>query len=341
MTIIFDNGIEFKFDFDYWFEFNKFLQNLRGEIYDRGFPHTNREYPKNFAKKEATRSLQKIEETISGILKEKSEGWGKHGIKKDFTDRKSINICHKEDFSISSISEMDKLRNCFEDIKEEPEKIVKENKQKIKKTSEDKIEKFFPFEIKPNTIEGYISHFLLFRKPGGGFEYQVYRFIQENYGIVEKEKIKNALLRLEVHGYLNVKSTPKKLKKRMEKQDIKRYTRFYELNTQKINENKIKNELKYKTDIGAYLFPFSKKKLIKKVDAPSHHVKRKTGKLIRKNYLSERKVKDFLGRTVRKIKPKRYIQNPTKLERKIITKVRRFYDIQKECLDEMQEERPE
>ncbi len=341
LTIIFDNGIDFQFDFDYWFEFSKFLQNLRSDIYELGFPFSSRSYAKRFGKKEATRSLEEVEKAVGEVMKNKTDGWGIHGVKKKITDRKSVDICHKKEFKLSSISELDKLRNSLTEIIEEPIDVAKESKDEIEKTSQEKLEELIPFEISPNSLEGYSAFFLWFRNPGGGFEYQLYRFIQENYGkIVEKEKIRDALLRLEVHGYANVKETPQNLKRKMREKGIRRYSRFYEVGREDFPGKKIFNELKNKTNIGAYLYPISRKQLIKKVDAPSHLVENKIKKLTRKNYLSKRKVKDFLGRTVRKIKPQRDPRKATRLENKIMKEAKEFYDIQKECLDQMQKGRP-
>ncbi len=341
LTIIFDNGIEFEFDFDYWFEFSKYFQNFRSDIYQLGFPFTSRSYAKNFGKKETSRALEEIRKAITEVMKKKTDGWGVHGVKKDVTDRKSVDICHKEDFKLSSISELDKLRDSLEEIVEEPVEVVKETRDEIEKTSEEKLKELIPFKIDPNSLEGYLAFFLWFRDPGGGFEYQLYRFVQENYGkIVEKEKIRDALLRLEVHGYANVKETPQNLKEKMRKKGIRRYSRFYELGQEDLGGKKIFNELKNKTNIGAYLYPLSRKQLIKKVDAPSHLVDKKIKRLTRKKHLSKRKVKDFLGRTVRKIKPQRDLRKPSGLEKRIMKKAKEFYDIQKECLDKMQKGRP-
>lgn len=341
LTIIFNNGIEFEFDFDYWFEFSKYLQNLRGDIYQMGFPFTSRSYAERFGKKEATRALEEVRESIGEVMKKKTDGWGVHGIKKDVTDRKSLDICHSENFRLSSISEFDKLRDSLGEIVEEPVEIVKETKNEIDKTSQKRLEEVIPFKINPNSLEGYLAFFLWFRKPGGGFEYQIYRFVQENYGkILEKEKIRDGLLRLEVHGYANVKETPSNLEKKMRGMGINRYSRFYEIGQREFSGKEIFNKLKNRANIGAYLYPLSRKQLIKKVNAPSHLVDKKIKKLTRKNYLSKRKVKDFLGRTVKKIKPQRDLRKASGLEKRIMKKTKRFYDIQKECLDEMQKGRP-
>ena len=341
LTIIFDNGIDFKFDFDYWFKFSKFRQTLRGKIYDLGFPYTKRSYAKKFGKKEATRALDKIENRINEKLKRKSEGWGVHGIKKEVSNRKSSNICHKKEFKISSIPELDKLRKSIDGIIEDPMKIIEENRDKIEKIANKKIKDLFPFDIKADSLEGYLALFLWFRDPGGGFEFQAYRFVQENFGeVVKKEDIRDALLRLEVHNYANVKETPKELRDELNKQDIKRNSRFYETGKRKIHGKKIHKKLNFQPDLGAYLYPLSRKKLVKKVNAPNHLVNKKIKELTRKNFLSKNRVKDFRGRTVKKIKPKRNLKNPSKLERKIMKLIKNHYDKQKQSLDKIQKRRP-
>lgn len=340
-TIVFDKGFEFNFDFDYWFEYSKFLQNLRSEIYQTGFPFTSRDYAKKFGKKEATRALKEIEKEIGEKMKTKINGWGEHGIKKKITDRKSLDICHRKEFTISILSELDKLRNYLPELIEEPIEIIKNSKNEINEVARRKLKELIPFTIEPNSIEGYLAFFLWFRKPGGGFEYQLYRFIQENYGrIVDKEEIRDALLRLEVHGYVNVKETPKETRKKLEKQKIRRCRRFYETGKEQIPGQKLFQKLKSKADIGAYLTPLPKKRLVKMLNAPNHLVNKKIKELTRKNYLTERKVKNYLGRTVRKIKPKKRPRNPTRLEKRIMKKTEKFYDTQKNSLDRIQKERP-
>ncbi len=341
LTIIFDDGIEFKFDFDYWFKFSKFLQTLRGEIYDSGFPYTKRPYAKKFGKKEATRALDKIEKKINEKLKRKSEGWGVHGVKKEFSERKSSNICHQKEFKVSSIPELDKLRKSIDGIIEDPMEIIEENRGEIEETANKKIKALFQFDREAVSIEGYLALFLWLTDQGGGVDFQAYRFVQENFGkVVKKEDIRDALLRLEVHNYANVKETPQKLRNELNKQDIKRNARFYETGKRKIQGKEIHKKLNYQPDLGAYLYPLSRKKLVKKVNAPNHLVNKKIKELTRKNFLSKNKVKDFRGRTVKKIKPKRNLKNPSKLERKIMRLIKKHYDKQKQCLDKMQERRP-
>jgi len=341
LTIIFDDGIDFKFDFDYWFEFSKFLQNLRGKIYDLGFPYTTRSYAKKFGKKEATRALEEIENTINEKLKEKSEGWGVHGIKKEASNRNSTNICHQKEFKCSSIPELDKLRKSIDDIIEDPMEIIEENRNEIEKIANKKIKDLFPFDIKADSLEGYLALFLWFRDPGGGFEFQAYRFVQENFGnVVKKEDIRDALLRLEVHDYAEVKETPGKLRNQLNKKDIDRNSRFYETGKREINGKRIYRKLNYEPELGAYLYPLSRKKLIKKVNAPDHLVNKKIKELTRKDFLSKNKVRDYRGRTVKKIKPKRNLKSPSKLEKNIMRKIKNHYDEQKRCLDKIQDERP-
>ncbi|KXB05926.1 hypothetical protein AKJ53_01730, partial [candidate division MSBL1 archaeon SCGC-AAA382F02] len=110
-TIRFEGGFEFRFDFDFWFEFSKLMQNLRGDLYRTGFPYTSRPRAKKFGKREATRALNQVKNTVKKKIKRAVGGWGKHGIKNDVVDRKSIDICHRKEFAFSSISELEKLRN--------------------------------------------------------------------------------------------------------------------------------------------------------------------------------------------------------------------------------------
>lgn len=340
LTTIFDKGFKFNLDFDFWFEFSKLLQNLRGELYERGFPYTSRSYAEDFGRKEATRVLNKVEEAVKRKMKHKVGGWGEHGISKDVTDRKSRGICHRKIISISSLSELDKLRESLREISEEPIEVVEESSEEVHDLARKKLDELIPLSIKPNSSEGFLNFFLWFRKPGGGFEYQVYRFIQENYGkLVDKHDIRDALLRSEVHGYIKVEKTPKNLRRDMEGWGIRRCRRFYEAE-EDLPGQKLSSALKNKVRTGAYLSPLPRKRLIKQIDAPNHLTNKAIRKLVRKNYLIKRRIKDFLGRTIRKIKPKRSSRGLSGLEKRIIDKSWKFYNIQKNALDQLQEARP-
>lgn len=67
---------------------------------------------------------------------------------------------------------------------------------------------------------------------------------------------------------------------------------------------------------------------------------KKIKKPTKKNYLSERKVREFFGRTVKKIKSKSNSRGLNGLENNIMEKVTKFYEIQNYYLDELEEERP-
>lgn len=340
-TVEFNGGFKFSFDFDYWFEFSKFLQILRGELYEKGFPYTPRPYAEDFGREEATRALNEVKKKVNSKLKKRTEGWGKHGIIQDVTERKSLEICHQDKIEISSISELERFRKKLSKILEGPRDLLKNSEKELYSLAKEKLEELIPLEIDPYSLEGYLAFFLWFRNPGGGFEYQLYRFVWENFEKrIKKKDIRDALLRLEVHGYAKVRETSQELRKNMRKRGIKRSKRFYELGRGEVPGRKLPDKLKRRTHIGAYLAPLPKKDLIKRIDAPDHILNRKIDNLERKNYLSKRKVKDFLGRTVKKIKPRKGPGGCNGLERKIIKKAGKFYEIQKTALDEMQEERP-
>lgn len=340
LSTVFDRGFKFKFDFDFWFEFSKFLQNLRGDLYEMGFPFTSRSYAEKFGKKEATRALEEVKGRVERKIKKKVDGWGVHGISKDVVKRKSLDICHRTDFTISSISELEKLRENLRELSEEPVDLVENSIDDISKKARGELEELIPFSIDSKSLEGFLALFLWFRDPGGGFEYQLYRFVQENYGVSEKREIRDALLRLEVHGYVSVKETPGGMENRLKKRGIHKCARFYETGKEEIPGRGLFQKLKSEANIGAYLAPLPQKRLIRALNAPNHIVNKKIKKLVRKNYLSERKVRDFLGRTVKKIKPQRNFRGLDGLERKIMEKATEFYEVQKNSLDELQEERP-
>ncbi|KXA91404.1 hypothetical protein AKJ63_01495 [candidate division MSBL1 archaeon SCGC-AAA259D18] len=340
-SLVFKRGFKFQLDFDYWFEFSKFLQNLRGDLYARGFPYTSRSFAENFGKGEATRALEKIKTLVKEKMKSQVNGWGEHGIIDEVTDRKSPEIRHQKEISISSLSELDNLRNSLDELTEEPAELVKNSQREINKIARKKLKELIPLSIDPNSLEGYLSFFLWFRKPGGGFEYQLYRLIQENYDILSKNKIRDALLRLETHGYIKVRETPENLRKKMEKRGIKRCRRFYEIEGGNVPGKELFDELRDKTRIGAYLAPLPEKRLVKHLDAPDHLVQKELRKLKRRNYLSERKVRDFSGRSVTKIKPKKNYGGTKGLKKQIMKKAGKFYEVQKEALDQLQEIRPD
>ncbi|KXB06414.1 hypothetical protein AKJ53_00300, partial [candidate division MSBL1 archaeon SCGC-AAA382F02] len=261
--------------------------------------------------------------------------------KNDVVDRKSIDICHRKEFAFSSISELEKLRNSLKEVTEEPIELLEDFQDEIEKITNEKVNTLIPFSIKPNSLEGFLALFLWFRKPGGGFEFQLYRFLHENYKKIPKGKeIREALLRLEVHGYTEVKETPNEIRKRMENKGIQKCRRFYETGKTNIPGRELFNKLKSKITTGAYLAPLPRKKLVKSLKAPDHLVNKAIRDLTRKGYLSQRNVKDSLGRTVRKIKPKRSPRRITGLEKRVVKEAREFYNVQKNSLDDMQEERP-
>lgn len=300
-----------------------------------------RSYAEKFGKEESSKILEKVRESLMRRMRHEIKGWGKHGIIDDVTDRRSQAICHRGEFSISSISELEKLRRNLEEWTEEPIETVENCLSDINRTAREKLDELVPFKIKANTLEGFLAFFLWFRKPGGGFEYQLYRFAQENFeGSVRKEEIRDALLRLEVHGYINVKEVPQELTGKLRDRGIRRAKRFYEGDEKKIPGRKLLRELKGKTHIGAYLAPLPLNRLVNEMEAPAHQIRRELRDLKRRNYISERKVKDLLGRKVRKIKPKRRSKDLTGLKRKIMEKVRDFYEVQKSSLDKMQAKRP-
>ncbi|KXA92861.1 hypothetical protein AKJ65_06935 [candidate division MSBL1 archaeon SCGC-AAA259E19] len=341
LSFIFDGNFKFQLDFDYWFEFSKFLQNLRGDLYESGFPYTSRDFAEEFGKGEATRALEKIREVVKERIKSQASGWGEHGVIDEVTGRKSPEICHRKEFSMSSLSELDKLRDGLDELTEEPVELVKKSQEKINEIAQNKLKELIPFSIDPNSPEGYLSFSLWFRKPGGGFEYQLYRFVQENYEILGKERIRDALLRLETHGYVRVRRTPKDLRKEMEKRGIKKCRRFYEIEDGDVPGEELSDVLRNKTRIGAYLAPLPRRRLVKHLDAPDHLVQKELRKLKRRKYLLERKVRDFSGKTVRKIKPKKSYRNLKGIKKQIMKKAGKFYDIQKEALDQVQEMRPD
>ncbi len=340
LTTIFDGGFEFKFDFDFWFEFSKFLQNLRGELYQMGFPFTLRSYAEKFGKKEATRLLEKVEKGIEKDIKEEVDGWGVHGVRKEVLDRDSLDICHRRIFKLESISELEKLREGLKEISDEPVELIEDSLDNIFDKAKVMLGDLVPFDIAPRSLEGFLALFLWFRDPGGGFEYQLYRFIQENYGAVDKREIRDALLRLEVHGYAKVVEAPERIKNNLREFGIRRCSRFYEMSENAIPGRKLFQELKSEVDLGAYLAPLPRKRLIKELDAQNHLVNKEIKKLTRKNFLSRRKVRDFSGRTVKKIKPRRNFNHLKGLERRIVEEAEEFYEVQKTSLDEMQEKRP-
>ncbi|KXB01165.1 hypothetical protein AKJ41_02500 [candidate division MSBL1 archaeon SCGC-AAA259O05] len=339
-TVDFDSGFELIFDFDFWFDLSKFSQNLRGDLYEKGFPYTNRSYAKEFGKKEVDRTMKEVRGTVIRSLRRRIGGWGKHGIISEVTERRSLDICHRKEFSLSSVPEFEKLRENLRDGVEEPVGLVENLEGELEKEARNKIEDVIPFSLEADSLESHLAFFLWFRQPGGGFEYQLFRFVQENYGLVEENEIEEALLRLEVHGYTDVSETPEELRKEMEKRGIKRCRRFYELGKKEISGKELFRSLKRKTRIGAYLSPLPRKRLTRQLDGPNHLVEKKIQKLKRTGYITERKVKDFSGRTVKKIKPRRNPKRTNGLKRKIMEKSQNFYDVQKSSLDELQEERP-
>ncbi|MBS3815659.1 MAG: hypothetical protein KGY45_03755, partial [Hadesarchaea archaeon] len=92
-----------------------------------------------------------------------------------------------------------------------------------------------------------------------------------------------------------------------------------------------------RVNIRAYLDPLPKKKLIKSLDAPDHIVNKKIDYLVRRGVLSERRVYSCRGRTVQKIKPKKKPRWLGGLERKIVEKANKHYEVQKNALDIMQD----
>lgn len=341
LTLSFDGGVEFRLDFDFWFEFSKFMENLRGELYGIGFPYTDRDYAERFGKREATVALEEVEEEVKSKLNRQVGGWGRHGIIDDVTGRESLEICHRKEISITEHPELEKLRESLREITAEPVDLVENLSKEIRATAEEKLEELIPFEIQPESLEGYIALFLWFRKPGGGFEFQLYRFVQENYGRgIGKKEISDALLKLEVHRYVEVKEVPDSARGKLENLGIKRCRRFYQVGPEGVPGRKLFDNLKGGVDLGAFLAPLSKKHLIDGVDAPNHLVEKSIEKLCRKNFLHMKKVRDYLGRTVRKIKPKRSPKGLEGLERKIMDEAESFYDVQKGALDQIQEGRP-
>lgn len=338
---VFKNGFEFRFDFDYWFDFSRLLQNLKADIHEKGFPKTSRPYAKGFWKKEADQALEKVEKSIKKMVKRQIGGWGRHGIINEVTNRKSSDICHRIKISISSISEIEKLRNSLRKLGEDPTEMMDDFQIEIEKTSREKLNQLFPFSLNAQKLEGHLAFFLWFRKPGGGFEYQLHRFAHENFKrILKPKEIEKALLKLEVHGYAKVKETPNELRRKLEKRGIKRCRRFYETGEKRIPGRKLFKELKNEVNIGAYLAPVSRKILMERIDAPKHLVDKSINGLVRRNYLSKRRIRDSLGRSVRKIKPNKNPLKTSGLKRQIMEKASGFYDIQKKALDQLQAGRP-
>ncbi|KXA99178.1 hypothetical protein AKJ42_03605, partial [candidate division MSBL1 archaeon SCGC-AAA261C02] len=289
--------------------------------------------------KESTRILEKIRRHIQRKLKSKIGGWGVHGIKSDVTERDSPNICHHREFSISSFPEIDELRKTLRSVREAGLETVEESAGEIHDVARDKLDDLVPFEIKPKSLEGYLAFFACLRKPRGAFENQFHRFIYENYRgkTIRKKDIRDALLRLEVHGYLIVTRTPRDLRRKLEGSGIRRSRRFYEVGIREPPEEQLFQRLNKKVDIGAYLDPLPRRRLVKSLDAPDHIVNKSIKKLERKGILSERRVFNCLGRTVRKIKPKRRPKRLSGLDRRIVEKADHHYEVQKNALDQMQE----
>ncbi len=341
-TTIFDSGFEFDLDFYFWPEFSKLLQNLRGDLYESGFPFTDREYAENFGREEADRMLEGVEKEINRMMKGKFEGWGRHGLPDEVTERISSNICYLHELTLSTISEIGSLRKLLREVTEEPMEIIENEGEKIESFARDKLEEMVPFEIDPDSLEGYLAFFLWIRKPGGGFEFQLYRFVQENYGeSLRKEEIRDALLRLEVHGYVDVKESDSEITDELSHLGVRRAGRFYEAAGDDIPGRRLFDNLKGKVDIGAYLSPLPRDRLVKSLDVPDYVVQKSIRKLKRKNYVNERRVRDFRGRTVKKIKPRRSPDGLSGVAKKIMKKCSEFYSVQKNSLDEMQEERPD
>lgn len=341
LTIEFEGGFSFHLDFDFWFDYSKMMENLKGDIFDEGFPYTSRDYAREFGRKEADDILEEVEESVEKKVRGRVGGWGRHGVIKEVTDRKSLDICHSREVSISSISELEELRKCLREERERPVEILEESQGEIEEVAKERVEEMIPFSIEPDSLEGFLSFFLWFRKPGGGFEYQLYRFIQENFGrMVDKEEIRDALLRLEVYGYAGVKEVPENIAGRLRSKGIKRSNRFYEVGEERIPGRELFDELKSKVDVGAYLAPLPKRRLVRRISSPDHLVEKVIRKLTRKNYLIQRKVKDFLGRTVKKIKPKRGSRGLGGREREILEESWDFYNVQKDSLDRIQKGKP-
>ncbi len=342
VQLMFDNGFKFRFDFDYWFKFSKMIQNIKGDLYQSGFPFTDRQYAKKFGEKEAEKIMERTEESLKNKIREKVSGWGEHSFPDKVSEKRATAICHRKEFDISSISQMGKLRRNLIEIREEPIDLVKKNHKDYEEKGQKKLKELYPFEINPDSIEGYLAYFLWFRNPGGGFEFQLYRFIHENFdNSVEKKEIRNALLRLEVHGYANVKKTPEKIVKKFRKHGIKRSDRFYETGEFEIPGRILDRRLNKKVRVKAYLSPLPKKRLINHLNAPDYKINNLIEKLVRKNYLKKRKTSDFLGRTVNKLKTIKSPRNLKGLEHKIMKKVKKFYNVQKNSLDQVQKARPQ
>ena len=341
LTPVFDSGFEFHFDFYFWFEFSKLIQNLKGCLYESGFPRTDREYARKFGEKEANRILEEIEEEMNRVMREKAVGWGRHGITDEVTERKSSFICHHRELSLSAISEVSKLRSSLREITQEPIDLIEEEQDEIERFAREELNGKVPFQIESESLEGYLAFFLWIRKPGGGFEFQLYRFVQENFEErVEKEDIRDALLKLEVHGYVDVKATDQEVMNRLSEVGVRRSKRFYEAGGEDIPGRRLFNDLKRKVDIGAYLSPLPRKRLIKSLNVPDYKVQKSLRELRRKNYVNERRVRDYRGRTVKKVKPRRSPRNLSGIKERIMDKCSEFYEVQKSSLDEMQEERP-
>lgn len=339
LTPIFERGFRFQVDLDLWFEFPKILENLRAELYEAGYPHTSRKYALEFSKEEATRILGGVEESLQQKIRTRVRGWGDHGIPKDVADRSSQKICHRRVFSLDSIPELVELGKTLRKVEGEGTNLAEDMAEKIGNVAREKLKSSFPFQIDPMSIEGFLAFFLWIRKPGGGFEYQLYRFVHENYGkeILRDSDIRDALLRLELHGYVNVRKTPSKLRKKLERNKISRCRRFYLLGPMDVSGRKLSDRLGDKVNVGAYLAPLPRHRLINSLDFPDHLISKSIKELVRRDVISERKVLDCRGRTVWKIKSKRRRRGLTKLEGKIVSEARRHYDVQKKALDRMQE----
>ncbi len=337
LRLVFDKGFKFELDFDVWFEFSKLLQETREKIYRDGFPYTSRPYAENFGKEETTRILEKIRNSVRRVLREKCDGWGEHGVIDNVTDRKSQAICHLKKIGLSSFPEFDKLRETLREVEEIPTSVLGNSREDILEIVDKKKCELIPFSIDSQSLEGFLAFFLWFRSPGGGLEYQLYRFVQENWNdLVKLSRIEEALLRLEVYDYVKVEEVPYDLRKELEKRGIKRCKRFYELKNHDVLNRRFFSDTKRKARLGAYLSPLPKKRLVRHLNAPNHIVLKNIRNLVRRNYLLEKKVRDFSGRTVRKIKPKRGFGSLSELDREIMKKSKNFYEVQKDLLDKMQ-----
>ncbi len=338
MTVVFQSGYKFEFDLDFWFEIPEILEALRAELYSSGYPHVSGRELQEFARKEVMKALDEVRAVaLSELRTELKDNWGKHGVPKNVLVRNPKHICHGTDFEIKSQTEMEKIRSALASVDERAKSIINSKAASVKTIAREKFDSMIPPPIEAESIEAIILVFLWLRKLEGAFEHQIHRLVYENSGKMKVNTtiIRDALSKLVVHGYITPRQVPAAIQKELTCLGLGDFSTYYSLGPQKFAEKKLLETAGGNIKHGLYTEPFSKRRLLNDLKAPSHLVGRSVSKLVRRGVLSERSVYDSRGRRVRALRPRRRVGSLTKLELDIIHAAGRYHSRQVDLLEKM------